>query len=133
MISYFFNDPATTVIYTYLHTLSLHYAVAILRARHGGRAGVSEVGDDPLPSCAGRRIPGRQQAPDALPKPGLRQPPERLGGRRRRPVAVWLARRRRPLRRGFHPAFPGRQDLRSVPDLQVPARHSGSHLGDDRT
>src|SRR3546814_17016332 len=33
--SVFLNDPATTAIYTYLHTLSLHDALPILRPRQG--------------------------------------------------------------------------------------------------
>src|SRR3546814_15285305 len=45
---FFFNDPATTEIYTYCHTLSLHDALPILHgiipfARHGGRRAVGQV------------------------------------------------------------------------------------------
>src|SRR3546814_18419780 len=31
IVAFFFNDTATTQIYTYLHTLSLHYALPISR------------------------------------------------------------------------------------------------------
>src|SRR3546814_7156244 len=34
----FFNDTATTAIYTYLHTLSLHYALPIWRRRSSSRS-----------------------------------------------------------------------------------------------
>src|SRR3546814_21145205 len=33
IVGFFFNDPATTEIYTYLHTLSLHDALPIYRVR----------------------------------------------------------------------------------------------------
>src|SRR3546814_14198045 len=36
--SFFFNDTATTEIYTYLHTLSLHDALPISAGRAGGEA-----------------------------------------------------------------------------------------------
>src|SRR3546814_14347866 len=43
-VLFFFNDTATTEIYTYLHTLSLHYALPILvrlpsRRSHRGASG----------------------------------------------------------------------------------------------
>src|SRR3546814_7894658 len=40
LLTFFFNDPATTVIYTYGHTLSLHDSLPILlRPHHHGSHG----------------------------------------------------------------------------------------------
>src|SRR3546814_12351638 len=51
MVCFFFNDTATTEIYTYVHTLSLHDALPSCRAQGAGarcqprRAGTQPVGD----------------------------------------------------------------------------------------
>src|SRR3546814_474271 len=42
---FFFNDPATTEIYTYLHTLSLHDALPIYRRNHAARRDELYVAD----------------------------------------------------------------------------------------
>src|SRR3546814_18410740 len=69
----FFNDTATTDIYTYLHTLSRHDALPIWRFHDGGPA----VAEDLEPLHPVRSAPIREEHPD-----GPAVEPERGGGRR---------------------------------------------------
>src|SRR3546814_17995926 len=64
-IVFFFNYPATTDIYTYLHTLSLHDALPISEATQP-RSSAPRVGCDPIPylGCFLRVALG-QRDPDA--------------------------------------------------------------------
>src|SRR3546814_17490663 len=48
---FFFNETATTEIYTYLHTLSLHDALPISAGRRGVRPGRSAPGAVPRPAA----------------------------------------------------------------------------------
>src|SRR3546814_15967145 len=54
---FFFNDTATTAIYTYGHTLSLHYALPICRRRRGRRNICPSTRHRSTP-CPARRIAG---------------------------------------------------------------------------
>src|SRR3546814_7503531 len=57
---FFFNDTATTEIYTYWHTLSLHDALPIARRARGRRRRPSSSARIRAPSC--RRTPSAPTA-----------------------------------------------------------------------
>src|SRR3546814_18423830 len=53
-VFFFFNDTATTEIYTYLHTLSLHDALPI-------SIGIGHPSEIEFPFAEKRRLPGRRR------------------------------------------------------------------------
>src|SRR3546814_9708394 len=61
---FFVNDPATTEIYTYSHTLSLHYALPISAARRSPRR---FRGHGVPAACAARRAGAPRSAPASRP------------------------------------------------------------------
>src|SRR3546814_2665409 len=72
-VCFFFNDPATTEIYTYGHTLSLHDALPISLFRRGARR--DRDGADRLAPVARRMGVHRQRHADEdrLHRPRLRR------------------------------------------------------------
>src|SRR3546814_1910557 len=77
MSLFFFNDTATTEIYTYGHTLSLHDALPISRpavcqaARHGRQAGGCHpqpaITESPQALCLGRFLFGLRSTQAKVP------------------------------------------------------------------
>src|SRR3546814_20221849 len=62
VMCFFFNEPATTATYTYLHTLSLHDALPI------SVLAVALAGLQSLPAQAADRLPGDATGPRLVPQ-----------------------------------------------------------------
>src|SRR3546814_12511332 len=69
---FFFNDTATTEIYTYLHTLSLHDALPIYRAVPGPEGGPPRAGRAVDAAAAGAACHRRVGQGVHQLRPGLR-------------------------------------------------------------
>src|SRR3546814_3970011 len=98
---FFFNDTATTALYTYCHTLSLHDALPIWLDRHcRGVAKPGRIG--PMRASFGVHLPdhrasgfGGHSAHGAVavgPDAGIEHPSVRAGGERLVPAIVYLRR-----------------------------------------
>src|SRR3546814_3524724 len=78
LFTFFFHDTATTEIYTYGHTLSLHDALPIWRG-HATRTAARSAAAAPPPRL---REPAADPTPAAAPSRGRRQPAAVRPGRR---------------------------------------------------
>ena len=85
-----------------------------------------------FPLHPGRRIPGYQRRPVSLAAPARPDPPQHLLRRRRRPVDLFLARRRGRKHPALRARFPRRQDRPPGAQLPLHRAHSRRRLRADR-
>src|SRR3546814_7901165 len=128
---FFFNDTATTEIYTYLHTLSLHDALPIyrrLQARDPAARSGDRKGDAALRAYPARTLQGLQRSRLRLERRHVLHRPGADRAARSDGPPLPPARRRAARLPGRHGAEPERH--RARPRGSTPLRRSAEHTSE---